>query len=293
VLVDTAGCRVVAPVIEALRERARLAAEAAGLAPWDERARTGALRYVIVRATREGRALVVLVVRSEADAAPVERMALAIALDDRVAGVVRMDNDREDGALLDGEARVVTGSAALRDVIAGVEVDVGAGEFAQVNPAQADAMYARAAERLAAGSGRVADVYAGLGGITFALARAGAQVIAFERDAGAIAALRAAADNAGLADRVEARAGDAATLAQVADLDAIVVNPPRKGLARDVVAAILASAARRVVYVSCGPEALGRDLALLRDGGFTIEAIEPFDLMPGTSQIETIVTLGR
>jgi 23S rRNA (uracil1939-C5)-methyltransferase len=296
-LVDTEGCRVVAPVIEEVRERARRAVEAAGLLPWDERGKTGALRYVIVRATRAGRALVVLVVRSNADAARVDAVARAVAEDARVAGVLRMDNDRDDGALLDGEARVLIGEAALRDVISGVEVDVGAGEFAQVNPAQADAMYARVAEMVRGdGDGsrmRVADVYAGLGGITFALARGGASVVAIERDASAIGAMSAAAARAGISERIDARAGDASTLRELRELDAIVVNPPRKGLSRDVVDAVIASPARRVVYVSCGPDALGRDLALLRDGGFTIETIEPYDLMPGTAQIETLVALSR
>ncbi|HUQ03815.1 MAG TPA: methyltransferase [Kofleriaceae bacterium] len=321
-LVDTSGCRVVAPVIEELRERVRVAAEAAGLEPWDERRKVGALRYVIVRATRdrgasrvsgasaEGpRALVVLVVRSNADAARVDAVARAVAEDSRVAGVVRMDNDRNDGALLDGEARVLVGAASVTEVLSGVDVEVGAGEFAQVNPAQADAMYARVADLVMGDGGRgtadgtrgtgdgararVADVYAGLGGITFALARAGASVVAIERDASAIDAMRAAAVGAGLTERVDARAGDAATLGELRDLDAIVVNPPRKGLAKDVVAAVVASTAKRVVYVSCGPEALGRDLALLRDGGFTVETIEPYDLMPGTAQVETIVALSR
>lgn len=299
-LVDTSRCHVVAPVIEELRERVRLAVEAVGLAPWDERAKTGSLRYVIVRATRDDRALVVLVVRSNADASLLERVARAVAEDDRVAGVLRMDNDRADGALLDGDARVLVGDAAVREVLAGVEVELGAGEFAQVNPAQADAMYARAAALVtgdgarATGAGpRVADVYAGLGGIAFALARAGASVVAIERDESAIGALRSAAERAGLADQIDARAGDASTLAELRDLDAIVVNPPRKGLSKQVVAAMLASSARRVVYMSCGPEALGRDLVLLRDGGFTIETIEPYDLMPGTAQIETIVALTR
>ncbi len=90
---------------------------------------------------------------------------------------------------------------------------------------------------------------------------------------------------------IDAREGDASLVGELGALDAIVVNPPRKGLARDVVEAIVASAATRVVYVSCGPEALGRDLGRLR--GFAVESIEPFDLMPGTAQIETIVTLGR
>ena len=296
-LIDTAGCRVVAPLVDELRARACSAAAAAGLTPWVEKQRTGELRYVIVRATRDGRGLVVLVVRSIADETRVAAVARAIAGDPRVAGVLRMDNDRDDGALLDGAARVLAGDATVRDTVAGVAIELGAGEFAQVNPAQADAMYARVAtlalEAWDATATRAADIYAGLGGITLALASARASVIAIERDPSAVAALSAAAAGAGLGDRVDARTGDAATLAHGGQLDVIVVNPPRKGLSTDVITALVASSARRVVYVSCGPESLARDLVLLRDGGFTIDTIEPFDLMPGTAQVETVVRLQR
>ncbi len=293
-LIDTAGCRVVAPLVDDLRERARAAAEAAGLPPWDERRRTGALRYVIVRASRAGRGLVVLVVRSDTPAAAVLAVAQLIARDPRVAGVVRVDNDRDDGALLDEPAQIVVGDGSVRDLIAGVEVELGAGAFAQINPTQADAMYARVAALAGLGaSDRAADVYAGLGGISFALAHAGARVVAIERDASAVTALAAAANRAGLGARVEARVGDATTLRDAGEVAVVVVNPPRKGLAPDVIAAVLGGEARRVIYVSCGPESLGRDLALLINGGYTVDAIEPFDLMPGTSQVETVVRLQR
>ncbi len=294
-LVDTAGCRVVAPLVDELRGQVVAAARAAGLAPWDERARTGALRYVIVRATRRQQALVVLVVRRDAPPPAVAAIARAVAADPRVAGVVRVDNDRADGALLDGDApgEVLVGAGAVTDTVAGVAVELGAGEFAQVNPDQADALYARVAARVGPGDGVVADVYAGLGGIAFALASAGARVVAIERHAGAVAAMRRAAAGAGLAARLEARAGDAATLAAIPDLRAVVVNPPRKGLAPEVIAALAASAAGRAVYVSCGPESLGRDLRALAGHGFAVASVEPFDLMPGTSQVETVVTLAR
>ena len=299
-LVDTAGCRIVAPVIDEIRERVRVAAERAGLAPWDEQLKTGWLRYVIIRAAHEraeaaaGSVLVVLVVRRDAEEERVMKVARELAADGRVAGVLRVDNDRDDGGLLEGSGRVLVGETSVRDVIAGVEVELGAGEFAQVNPAQADAMYARVAELAEVHEGeRVADVYAGVGGISFALARAGAQVVAIERDAGAIAALRAAAARAGLGDRIDARAGDAALLGELRDVSVVVVNPPRKGLSADVIDALVRGPADRIIYVSCGPEALGRDVALLAPAGFAPDVIEPFDLMPGTAQIETVARLRR
>jgi 23S rRNA (uracil1939-C5)-methyltransferase len=294
-LVDTAGCRVVMPVVDELRGRIAGAARAAGLAAYDERRRTGWLRYAIVRAGRGGRALVVLVVRGAAPDDVVQAVADEVARDPRVAGVVRADNDRDDGGLLAGGGRALTGAEHVEDVVAGVPVALGAVEFAQVNPAQADALYALAAARAGVGPGdRAADVYAGVGGFAFAMARAGATVDAIEREPAAVVALARAAAAAGLGARLHARVGDAATLVTLpGPRAAIVIDPPRKGCSPAVLAALVAAPAARLVYVSCGPASLGRDLRALVDGGWAIEAIEPIDLMPGTAQVEAVATLRR
>lgn len=291
--VDTAGCRAVTAAIDRTRGAIVEAAIAARLRPADEARGTGELRYAIVRQAQGGAILVGLVVRSNAGAAVVADTARRIGAAHGVAGVVRLDNDRKDGAIVDG-ATVPTplvGADTLLDRIAGVEVALGATEFAQINPPQAEAIYAHVAALLAPAAGaRIADLYAGLGGISFALAGRGAAVVAIERDAAAVAALAGAAARAALPGPIEARVGDAALVAEVgARLDAIVVNPPRKGLSAATVAAVVASAASRLVYVSCGPESLGRDLRALVAAGWRIEGAQPFDLMPGTPQIETVV----
>ena len=87
--------------------------------------------------------------------------------------------------------------------------------------------------------------------------------------------------------------GDAARLAAHPAVDLIVVNPPRKGCSPATLAAATASTAARLIYVSCGPEALGRDLATLVGAGWRVDHAQPFDLMPATSQIETVVRLVR
>ncbi len=312
-LVDTAGCRVVAPLIDELRGRTLDAASAAGLAPWDERARTGHLRYVIIRASRTDQALVILVVRSATPAALLAAIAAALLSDPRVAGVLRLDNDRDDGGLLASPPTVLAGAATIPDTLSGVPIDLGATEFAQVNPAQADAIYARVAALADLGpSSTAADVYAGLGGITFALARSGAHVISIERDPDAVSALRTAGDRFRGSNTAESQAefqpsddadlrpmnlspivADARTLAEIRTVDAVVVNPPRKGLSPEVVEAIGRGSATRLIYVSCGPESLGRDVAKLVAQGWVLEVVDPFDLMPGTAQIETVVRMGR
>src|SRR5262249_46624815 len=156
------------------------------------------------------------------------------------------------------------GHASLVEQVAGVALEVGAGEFLQVNRAQAAAMYARVTELAQIQPGMQAiDLFAGLGGIGLHLARAGAHVIAVEIDRDAVARLRGAAQRANLP--LTAIAGDVGDIrGQLgARPDVAVVNPPRKGLSARARGFLAELAAPVILYVSCGPEALRRDLAAL------------------------------
>jgi 23S rRNA (uracil1939-C5)-methyltransferase len=294
-VVDTLGCRIVAPIIDEVATWVRGAAERAGLAAYDERARTGELRYVIVREAA-GDVMVVLVVAPRTPRAKLDRVAAALANHPAVHSLLAVENDRRDGAIIPSgaSATVLLGHGHLVERIAGAAVEVGAGEFLQVNRAQATAMYARVTELAEARPGMQAiDLFAGLGGIGLHLARAGATVIAVEIDRDAVAQLRRAAQQANLP--LTAIAGDVGEVrGQLgARPDVVVVNPPRKGLSAGARAFLAELAAPVILYVSCGPEALGRDLIALAGHGYTPDVIEPFDLMPGTAQVETIVRLRR
>ncbi|HSD90990.1 MAG TPA: DNA cytosine methyltransferase, partial [Kofleriaceae bacterium] len=172
----------------------------------------------------------------------------------------------------------------------------------QVNRAQATAMYKRVAELAADARGgdlrgaKAVDLFAGLGGFGLHLAHAGASVVAVEIDRDAIAQLRRAAERGNLP--LKPIAGDAGDLSaevhgELGKPDVVVVNPPRKGLSEGARRLLVDLDAPTVIYVSCGPESLGRDLAALAEHGWKPDVIEPFDLMPGTAQIETIVRLRR
>jgi 23S rRNA (uracil1939-C5)-methyltransferase len=297
-VIDMLGCKVVAPVIDEVATWARGALEAAALEPFDETRRAGELRYVVIRASGSGDALVGLVVASATPRRKLEQVANSLARHPALRGLVVVRNDRRDGAILPAgsPADVLVGTGVMTERLGGVDVEVGIGEFMQVNRAQAGAMYARVAQLAAPAPGvRAAELYAGLGGITFSLAQRGAEVIAIEIDGDAVAALRRAAARAGL-ERVRAEAGDAARLGVVAPaggLDVVVVNPPRKGLSPAVKDAIVGATPKTIVYVSCGPASLGRDLERFARDGYVATAIEPFDLMPGTAQVETVVKLER
>ncbi|MBE7451858.1 MAG: hypothetical protein HS111_24105 [Kofleriaceae bacterium] len=282
-LVDTAGCRVVAPLIDALRGQVVAAARTAGLAPWDERARAGALRYVIVRATRRQQALVVLVVRRDAPPPAVAAVARAVAADPRVAGVVRVDNDRADGALLDGDApgEVLVGAGAVTDTVAGVAVELGAGEFAQVNPDQADALYARVAARVGLATAWSRTSTPASARIAFALASAGARVVAIERHAGAVAAMRRAAAaparargsrRAPATPRPWPRSRTSAPSSSTRRARALPLRSSRPSPPAPPAAPPYRELRARVA---------GRDLRALAGHGFAVASVEPFDRRAG------------
>ncbi len=300
-VVDTLGCQVVAPIIDEVAAWVRGTAESVGLVPYDEQARAGELRYVIVREVASS-VLVALIVAPRTPRAKLEQLANAMAQHPTLAGLVVIENDRRDGAIVPAgsSAQVLIGHGYLVEQLAGVSVQVGAGEFLQVNRAQANAMYERVAELANADptgpEGSAVDLFSGVGGIALHLARARfARVIAVEIDEEAVGQLRRAIETTGY--DLTAIAADAsnpgALVEKLRGATVVVVNPPRKGLteaARELVAQI---AAPTVIYVSCGPETLGRDLVALAQYGYMPDVIEPFDLMPGTGQVETVVRLRR
>jgi 23S rRNA (uracil1939-C5)-methyltransferase len=294
-VIDTLGCQVVAPVIDEVATWLRGAVEVAGLVPYDERARTGELRYVIVREAA-GDVLVALVVAPRTPRAKLEQVANAVSRHPALRGLVAIENDRRDGAIIPSgaSAQVLSGHGFVIEELAGARLEVGAGEFLQVNREQALAMYRRVVELAEVGDGMSAvDLFAGLGGIGLHLARAGAAVVAVEIDRDAVAALRRAARDANLP--LTAIAGDAADVRGqlTTHPDVVVVNPPRKGLSDGARALVAEWAPPTVLYVSCGPDSLARDLIALATRGYVPDVVEPFDLMPGTPQVETVVRLRR
>jgi 23S rRNA (uracil1939-C5)-methyltransferase len=171
--------------------------------------------------------------------------------------------------------------------MAGADEAYPAAVFEQVHPAMGDRVRAHALEALGAVEGRrVWDLYAGLGETTAALVRAGASVESVESDRRAVAE----AESRGPAARRHAgRVED--VLGELKAPDLVITNPPRTGMDLRVVEALERLAPRRVVYVSCDPATLARDVGRLP--GFRIAEVRAFDLFPQTAHVETVVVLDR
>lgn len=165
--------------------------------------------------------------------------------------------------------------------------------FFQVNTAQAEKLIECVLEGLGSVRGSlVADLYAGGGTFSIPLAKAGADVIAVESAGSSVRDLRRNADSNHV--DVEVIGGDAAReLPELGGLDALVVDPPRAGLADGVVESIAAAAPRKVAYVSCDPATWARDVARFEDEGYRLMSAQPVDLFPQTFHVETVSIFHR
>lgn len=193
-----------------------------------------------------------------------------------------------------GKARKIKGIEILdgrgywRERIGEAEFSTQAPSFFQVNSAQAGKLVDLVLQGLGDLDGAyIADLYAGGGTFSVPLALAGADVVAVESAGSSVRDLRYNADNNGV--EIDVVGGDAAReLPELGELDALVVDPPRAGLAESVVGDIVAAQPLRVAYVSCDPATWARDVARFEANGYSLESATPVDMFPQTYHVETV-----
>ena len=188
---------------------------------------------------------------------------------------------------------VLSGNGFWREQLLGTTMTVSAPSFFQVNTQAAEKLVTLALEAIAAdGTDRIVDLYAGAGTFTLPLAEVAGEVIAVEAASSAVRDLRRNLEETRLwADVV---GGDATReLKELGHVDALLVDPPRSGLAGETVASIAETGARSVVYVSCDPATLARDARALAEQGYELTAATPVDLFPQTYHVETVASFIR
>ncbi|MEY4480156.1 MAG: hypothetical protein RLZZ267_834, partial [Bacillota bacterium] len=205
-------------------------------------------------------------------------------------------NKEKTNVIMGRTTRVIWGEETIRDSIGDVQFLISARSFYQVNPVQTEVLYKKAVEfAQLTGSETVVDAYCGIGTISLFLAKHAGEVYGVEIVPEAIADAKR---NAALNDIRNAtfEVGDAGAVLSKwrtdgVKADVVVVDPPRKGCESELLDAILEMAPKRVVYVSCSPGTLARDLAVLTAGGYTLKEVQPVDMFPHTVHVETVCHL--
>ena len=265
---------------------------------YDERTGKGLVRHVYVRTNQDGESLCCLVVNGRQVPREPELTAMVLAAVPKTVGVVLNTNTRQGNVVLGDRYRTVWGQDFLMDCLCGKTFRLSVPSFYQVNREQAEALYGKAVEYAGlTGKETVLDLYCGAGTITLTMAGKAKRVIGAEIVPGAIRDARENARRNGVTN-TEFFCGDAADVAARLESeglrpDVITVDPPRKGLAPEVVRSVAAMEPRRVVYVSCDPATLARDVKLFMESGYQPRRAAAVDLFPGTRHVECCVLLSR
>ncbi|MCI5052324.1 MAG: 23S rRNA (uracil(1939)-C(5))-methyltransferase RlmD [Simkaniaceae bacterium] len=246
------------------------------------------LRHLLIRTSiNSGKVLVGLITRGKLDKA----LAKAFAECEEVEGVLHAVNKRDDNVILSSGFTLIHGSDYIVEKLCGLFFRMRAGSFFQVNPWQAQKLYETALDWAELKKGdRVIDAYCGVGTMALIFASRGAEVRGIEIVPEAIRAAKENGEDNGIeASFICGRAEK--LLPKEKRADVVILNPPRKGCELAVLDAIAKKRPRRVLYVSCHPATLARDLAHLVDRGYSIARVKPFDMFPQTMHVETLVRL--
>jgi len=265
---------------------------------YDEVSHTGLLRHIYVRrGAVSGQILVCLVVNGR----KLPRVEELLKRLEKIPGfttLVLSVNTKKGNAVLGDEFITLHGPGYIEDTLCGLNFRLSPRSFYQVNHHQAQRLYEAAiAQAEITKNDTVLDLYCGVGTITLAMASAAGKVIGVEVIPQAVEDARDNAQRNGI-ENAEFFCGDAGAAAlelekQGVKADVVVVDPPRKGLNADTIEALHRFAPRRIVYVSCDPATLARDVALLKERGYALKNALAADLFPRCSHVESIVTLIR
>ena len=278
---------------------------AQGVSAYDEVTGQGLLRHLYLREGKStGEVMVCPVLNGDAlpdEAGFVEAL---LARFPQITSILLNINKKSTNVVLGNTYRTLWGKDHLEDVLCGKRFQIAPGAFYQVNHDAAELLYGLAAKRAETGSknGLLLDLYCGAGTIGLSMAEHFAEVIGIEIVPEAVVSAKLNAARNGV-ENAHFFCGDAANaegLLAPAERergeispDVVVLDPPRRGCDRALLEFLAKRAVPRIVYVSCGPDTLARDCAILRELGYEIGTVTPVDLFPRTGHVESVVCLKR
>jgi len=297
-VIPVGTCRLQPPEADRIRAAVLCWMAENHVSVYDEHAHKGCVRHVFVRfGFATGQILVCVVGFCKSVPAPQALVAAVLTAVPETTSVVFSFNDRHGNTILGDRFETLYGPGYIEDTLLGLRFRLSPRSFYQVNHAQAERLYEKALEFAALTKDDTAlDLYCGTGTITLLLAARAGKAVGVEIIAEAIDDARENARRNGVENAAFfcADAGEAARrfAEEGTRPEVIVVDPPRKGVSADVIEAMRAMAPRRIVYVSCDPATLARDVKLLSED-YRFEKAEAFDLFPRCAHVECVVLMSR
>ena len=268
-----------------------------GVRAYDEQKHKGELRHIMARyGLKSGEVMVVLVTRTNELTGKKKIIEEIVKRIPGVKSIVQNINSKKTNVIFGDETKVLWGEEVIYDSIGDIKFAISARSFYQVNPEQTKVLYDKALEYAdLTGEENVIDAYCGIGTISLFLAQKARKVYGVEIVPEAIEDAKKNAELNGISN-VEFAVGEAETVIPewyengvVADV--LVVDPPRKGCDEKLLQTIINMKPKKVVYVSCNPATLARDLRVLEDGGYQTVEVQPVDMFPQTMHVECVAKL--
>ena len=310
-VIECAGCAIGAETDRAVLSAVTGFMERYHIAPYEEVTGKGVVRHVLIRTSHATGEIMVCPVINAGKLPHAEEFVSAVTTAVPGVSTICVNINRENTNVILGEqTECLFGSGYITDTIGDVKFQVSPRSFFQVNPVQVEKLYGKALEYAAlTGSETVWDLYCGVGTISLFLAQHAKKVLGVEIVPQAVENARENARRNGITN-VEFSVGKAeevtplwlscarrvrgTVLSDTPDSpDVICVDPPRKGCDAVCLQTILKASPKRIVYVSCDPASLARDLRVLADGGYELKRLCPVDMFPQTVHVETVALLSR
>ncbi len=268
-----------------------------GVSAYQEQKHKGSLRHIMARyGLVTGEIMVVIVTRTAELPNKKRIIEDIIEAVPNVKSIVQNVNSKRTNVILGNQTNVLWGEEYIYDYIGDVKFAISAKSFYQVNPEQTKVLYDKALEYAnLTGEETVIDAYCGIGTISLFLAQKAKKVYGVEIVPEAIEDAKRNAELNGIHNS-EFEVGEAEVVIpnwykQGIKADVIVVDPPRKGCDEALLNTIIDMKPKKVVYVSCGPATLARDLAILEKGGYETVEVQPVDMFPHTTHVENVAVL--
>lgn len=294
-LVEVESCPIHCAIGDAVYQVVDGLVKESGIEAFDPETERGELRHLLIKsAVHTKQVLVILVTRSDSTLSTAPLAAKILKKCPEVKGVVQNVNSKTDNVILGTKYKVLAGAGHIQEALGELFFKVSPASFFQVNPEQALKLYSKAIEFAAlSGTESVLDAYCGVGTLSLFFAKHAKKVIGVECVAEAIADAKENAILNGI-DNVSFECRQAEKyIATLKAIDCVVLNPPRKGCDPIVLKELGRLSPKTIVYISCDPSTLARDLSLLVGSGYRLSAIQPFDMFPQTAHVECVAKLER
>lgn len=298
-IADTDICLIQTPEADTLMASLKRNLQDMGIEPYEEKTHRGMLRHVVIRKGRvTGELMVVLVTKKQKFPQAERAVELIRAALPEVTSIMQNVNPEKTNVIFGNDTINLWGKDIIEDRIGDVRFEISARSFYQVNPEQTEVLYGQALDYAGlTGTETVIDAYCGIGTISLFLAQRAKFVMGVEIVPQAIEDAKRNADLNGFTNTLfEAGPAEEVIPRWYKDgkqADVLVVDPPRKGCDEALLQTMLEQQPERIVYVSCNPATLARDLRILEDGGYRTQEVQPVDMFPQTTHVECVAWLTR